>query len=147
MPHFTADAIRAHIGTPQSDSDRALLAIVDLCDALRIPSGVTTEARSNAANRIEGLIVRELGIPAHGEAEVIRPGQWVRWLLTSGELAPLAKWRKLDAIVRGEDPWLATLVFADGVEAQVHVDNLVIVDVQDDVVLWEVSDTKPEEAS
>lgn len=62
MPHFTADAIRAHIGTPQSDSDRALLAIVDLCDALRIPSGVTTEARSNAANRIEGLIVRELNV-------------------------------------------------------------------------------------
>lgn len=62
MPHFITEAIRAHIDTPQSDSDRALLAIVDLCDALRIPSGTTTEVRANAANRIEGVIVRELNV-------------------------------------------------------------------------------------
>lgn len=79
--------------------------------------------------------------PASG---TIRPGQWVRWLLTTGELAPLAKWRRLEDVVPGDPHWMVTLVFADGFRASVHVANLVIVDAED--VLWQVSDTEPEEA-
>ena len=74
--------------------------------------------------------------------EQIQPGQWVRWC---NHNAPLGQWRLLTAIVHGWPRWSPTLVFDDGYQVPTHIANLAVAD-EHGHQLWEVSDTKPEEA-
>jgi hypothetical protein len=63
MSHFIADAIRAHIGTPQSGSDRALLAVVDKCEAIRNDwAGIPGGGGHFFATEFELTIARELNV-------------------------------------------------------------------------------------
>jgi len=66
MPSPLGDAVRGHLRHPFSDPDsprtRALLAVLDECAQMRIPSGMTTEGRWRVADRIEQAIALALGI-------------------------------------------------------------------------------------
>lgn len=63
MPNKTAAAIRACVGVPQSDYDRALLAVIDKCEQMRARSaGQTGGVGRFLADEFETVIARELGI-------------------------------------------------------------------------------------
>lgn len=77
-------------------------------------------------------------------SQIIKPGQWVRWV-GGGRLDPLWEWRQFKGVEPSELPDCLYFVFHDGHRDRLHVDNLVVENDQG-LTNWEVSDSKPKEA-
>ncbi|MGX6604825.1 hypothetical protein ACWKSP_22255 [Micromonosporaceae bacterium Da 78-11] len=77
--------------------------------------------------------------------QILRLGQWVRWLTPSSYDDDLQEWKQLTALEPSDFADCLIFRFHDGYSCRLHVDNLVAVDVFGER-FWEVSDAKPEDA-